>query len=242
MKGWNIGNPFWAAAIPGTPLYEYSQQIGAIGKTLDEEEDYLIRSSEHKHTHILNYVNKTDSSIKEVHYWIYLYQYAAKKEYLNLIIKNNKSIKNRFLQIYEQCIKSIFNDLIYNYNLRKKSNKQLLQKMKWYTLLSTNFLLSLSVLFLPEAVLFPIIRVYSNIRFYSLNRNHKIKQAKQKHNLFADQPVESDSNFRFSESRIDKASRQIDRSLRSVVMMNRKQMKPAITDDEKGLQILAKGQ
>jgi len=61
-----------AMAIPGTSLYEYSQQIGVIGKTLDEEEDYLIRVSEHKNTHILNYVNKTDASIKEVVYWLYL--------------------------------------------------------------------------------------------------------------------------------------------------------------------------
>ena len=50
------------------------------------------------------------------------------------------------------------------------------------------------------------------------------------------------SNFKFTENRIAKTSRQIDRSLRSVVMENRRQMKPAITDEEIGLQILAKGQ
>ena len=93
---WNIANSFLAISLPGTPLYEYCQQIGVIGETLDEEEDYLIRISEHKNTHILNYVNKTDSSIKEVHYWIYLYQYAAKKEYLNLIIKNNEFKRHEF--------------------------------------------------------------------------------------------------------------------------------------------------
>ena len=31
-----------AIAVPGTPLYEYSQQIGVIGKSLEDEEDYLI--------------------------------------------------------------------------------------------------------------------------------------------------------------------------------------------------------
>ena len=62
---WNVSNPFLAMAIPGTSLYEYCQQIGVIGKTLEEEEDYLIRVSEHKNTHILNYVNKTDSNIKK---------------------------------------------------------------------------------------------------------------------------------------------------------------------------------
>ena len=102
--------------------------------------------------------------------------------------------------------------------------------------------MSLSVIFLPKAVLFPIIRVYSNIRFYFLNRNHKVKKGRQKHNLFADQPVGTAGNFKITENRIAKASRQIDRALRNIVMINRKQMKPAITDEEKGLQILAKGQ
>ena len=31
---WNISNPFLAMAIPGTPLYEYCQQIGVIGKNI----------------------------------------------------------------------------------------------------------------------------------------------------------------------------------------------------------------
>ena len=53
---------------------------------------------------------------------------------------------------------------------------------------------------------------------------------------------DSASNFRFTENRIAKQSRQNDRSLRSVVMENRKQMKPAETDMEQGLQLLAEGQ
>jgi len=241
---WNISNPFMAMAIPGTPLYEYCQQIGVIGKTLDEEEDYLIRVSEHKNTHILNYVNKTNSSVKEVHYWKHLYPYAAKKAYVDLIIKNNKSIRNRLSQIYGQCIKGTFRDFITVFNRRKKSykNKTFLQKMKWFTLLTINFLLSLSIVFLPKAILFTIVRVYANLRFYSLEKNHKVKKGKQKHNLFAIQSVDFTSNLRLTENRINKTKRQIDLSLRRIVMDNREQMKPAITDEEKGLQILAKGQ
>ena len=78
-------HPTWVIAIPGTPLYEYCQQIGVIGKTLDEEEDYLIYMSEFKNTHILKYVNKTDASNKEVHYWYYLHRFAAKKASRNAI-------------------------------------------------------------------------------------------------------------------------------------------------------------
>ncbi len=136
---WNIANSFLAISLPGTPLYEYCQQIGVIGETLDEEEDYLIRLCEEgSTTPILGYLNKTESSIKEVNYWIYLFHYAGLKAYVNLIIKSNQSIKNRLLQIYERCIKPTYNRLIYNFNLEKKSykNKKLSQKIRWYTSLS----------------------------------------------------------------------------------------------------------
>ena len=242
---WNIANSFLAIALPGTPLYEYCQQIGLIGKTLDEEEDYLIRlCKENLSTPILGYLNKTESSIKEVNYWLFLFHYTGLKAYVNFIIKNNKSIKNILLQIYERCIKESFNRLIYNFNLEKKSykNKKLSQRMKWYTSLSINFLLSLSALFLPKAVLFPIIRVYADLRFNMLAKNHKLKTGKQKYNLFFERRDDLVNGLRISENRIAKTSRKIDRSLRTVVRDNRRQMKPAITDEEKSLQILAQAQ
>ena len=75
-----------------------------------------------------------------------------------------------------------------------------------------------------------------------LNKNYQSEHGKREHTIFANQADTTASNFRFTEDRIAKTSRQIDLSLRSVVMDNRKQMKPAITDEEKGLQILAQGQ
>jgi len=242
---WNLNrNTHYVAAIPGTPLYEYCQQIGIIGKTLNEEEDYLIRVSKHKNTQLLNYVNLTDSSIKECHYWTYLYRYASKKAYVDLIIKNNKSIKNRLLQIYEKCIKASLYAQIVAYKQRKKSYKSqnYFQEIKHLTLPSVHFLLSLSIVFLPKAVLFLIIRVYANLIFYSLEKKHKVKKGKQKHNLFVTKPVDLTSNLRLTKNRIAETNRQIDLSLRKVVMENRKQMKPAITNEEMGLQILAQGQ
>jgi len=244
-KNWNVNVlPYLVMATPGTPLYEYCQQIGTIGKSLDEEEDYLIRTADQGNKSILNYVNKTNSSIKEVHYWTYLFYYASKKAYLNLIIKNNKPIKHKLLQIYKQCIKAEFSNVVFEFNLRKRFYKKqkFLKKIKWYILLLTNFLLSLGVVFLPKAVLFSIVRVYANMKFNYLHKVYKSKKGKQKYNLFVENLDDPASNFRFTESRIAKASRQIERSLRSVVMENRKQMKPAITDEEKSLQILAQGQ
>jgi hypothetical protein len=114
--------------------------------------------------------------------------------------------------------------------------------MKWFILLSIKFLLTLSVPFLPKAVLFSITRVYANLRFYSLKKNHKAKKDKQKHNIFMEQLYDPVKNLRITENKIAKTNRPIERSLRSFVMDNRKQMKPAITDEEKELQILAQGQ
>ena len=75
-----------------------------------------------------------------------------------------------------------------------------------------------------------------------MRKIHKVKKGKQKYNFFSDQLIESDNDFRFTENRIAKTNRQIDRSLRSVVKENRRHMKPATTNEEKGLQILAQGQ
>ena len=148
------------------------------------------------------------------------------------------------MQIYEQCIKETFKRLIYDINIGRKYRKniKLIYKIEWYTLISAKFLLSLSITFLPRAVLFSILRVCANTRFFYLNKINKAKEGSKKSYLFDNRGVNSADGFRFSENRIAKTNRTIERSLRTVVMDNRKQMKPAITDEEKGLQILAEGQ
>ena len=241
---WIISNPGLLIATPGTPVYEYCQQIGVIGKSIDEEEDFLMNLESFDDS-VLNYLNMTNANIKEIHYWTYLYHYAGKKAYVDLIIKSNKSIKNRLLQIYDQCLKATFNDHILRYNIWiKKSFKKnkLLQKIKYFTFLMADTLFSLSIPILPKNILFRIIRVYANIKFYFLSRNYRLKRDKRKSNLFTSQNARSTNGLRITEDRIAKMSRQAERSLRNIVKENRKQMTPAITDEERGLQILAEGQ
>jgi len=244
---WTAPNTAMVISIPGTPLYEYSQQIGVIGKTLDEEEDYLNRLCEYnpgRGEKILNYVNKTNSSMKEVYYWTYLYRYAAKKAYIDLIINKNKSIRDRLTKIYKLCIKATVIGQIVNYRMRKKSNKnkKLLIKIKHLTLPVLHLLFSLIITIIPKNILFSIIRFYTNIRFYFLNRNYQLGDRKNKHAIFMKQPDMTAGNFRLGENTISETDRKAERSLRKLVMENRKQMKPAITDEKKGIQILAQGQ
>jgi hypothetical protein len=75
-----------------------------------------------------------------------------------------------------------------------------------------------------------------------LKKNNKAKKGKQKNNLFVEQPVETNGDYQITDDRFAKATREIDRSLRSFVNENRKKMEPAIADGEKSLQILAQGQ
>lgn len=48
----------YAQALPGTPLYEFAREYGFIGKSVDEEEKYLIRISDtdaYTEDHFINY-------------------------------------------------------------------------------------------------------------------------------------------------------------------------------------------
>ncbi len=242
---WNTrAYPYLAIAIPGTPLYEYSQQIGVIGKTIDEEEDYLIRLSGYRITHILNYINKTSYSAKEVNYWTYLFPYAAKKAFVNLIIKKNKSLKNAISEIYKKCLKGSINDFVVEINKRKHHYRKesFLKKFKWFTLISINFFFSLGCIFLPKIFLFSLIRLYANLRFYYLEKAHKVKDGVQKYNLFVEQSSKTEGKFVLDDVRANKADRQIDLSLRTIVMDNRKKGIQVQTNEERDLQILSAGQ
>ena len=87
---WDNSYPNWTITIPGTPLYEYCQQIGLIGKTPEEEENYMIKTALQFDDHgVLNYLNKTNFDRKEIHFWTYYIDMLV-KAYSDLIL--NKKI------------------------------------------------------------------------------------------------------------------------------------------------------
>ena len=244
---WNIGSPFWAMAIPGTPLYEYCQQIGVIGKTIDEEDKYLLRVAEEK-TSFLNYVNKTDTPINEVHYWNYLFDIAGKKAYAKLIIKSKKSIINKLKDIYHQCIKGEIKDLLKNFSLMSKGKYfyarggGFKQKIKWVMLLLVDFSFSLGAIFVPKLILYPIHRVYADARFKLLIKKHKATVGKQKYNIFVEQKVDPNNVHKLTEDRVDESKKRREKSLRTIALDNSKKMRPPLTQEEKALELLVRGQ
>jgi radical SAM superfamily enzyme YgiQ (UPF0313 family) len=59
----------YAQALPGTPLYEYAREHGFIGKTLDDEELYLINISDINAADTGHYMNFTEQSMLNVLTW-----------------------------------------------------------------------------------------------------------------------------------------------------------------------------
>jgi len=59
----------FAQALPGTPLYEYARERGLIGKTLDDEESYLLKISDINAGDTGHYLNFTERSLLNALTW-----------------------------------------------------------------------------------------------------------------------------------------------------------------------------
>jgi len=71
---------FYALPLPGTPLYEYGQQVGVIGRSTIEEEKYLIAISD-LGADKGNYINVTGASLRKALFWDFLILYEATRTY-----------------------------------------------------------------------------------------------------------------------------------------------------------------
>ncbi len=245
-RGWNgVGPSFWAMAIPGTPLYEYCQQVGLIGKTIDEEEEFLYSIATTK-ANLLNYINTTNSGPREVQSWHYLFMYETKAAFLEEIYKHNKSLKERISKIYKYVVKNEIWFLDNRLKELRNSRYKNTNKFKYYSWafvwLSFNSLLSIFTLIFPRKVMYSLIRTYAGIRYHFLEKKYKEKTGKQKYNFFSEPDPNYKDNFKVSDERLNKINRRIERSLRDIVKINREKLSPAKTQEEKGLDLLVQGQ
>ena len=98
--------------------------------------------------------------------------------------------------------------------------------------------------FLPKVILYPILKLMSDMSFHILKKRHKSKSGKERYNFFVDRRAEKkiSSNLKLTDDKIAETTRTIERSLRSVVKVNSEQIKFPLTDEEKSLQLLARQQ
>jgi hypothetical protein len=101
---------FYAIPFPGTPLYEYGQQVGVIESTLDGEADFLTNVNTAA-THKLGYVNLNGAPLIEALTWDLFAQIEASRVYYSGNEGKQASAIKKHLPSYASISQSDDNDL-----------------------------------------------------------------------------------------------------------------------------------
>ena len=110
----------YAQALPGTPLYEYARENGYVGKSIDEEEEYLIRISDKDAYDNEHFINYTKQPLLKVYSWRYLIGWKIFREH----VKINLKIKIPKYKILLGIVIMIFNK-IFKLNISSNLEKEL---------------------------------------------------------------------------------------------------------------------
>ena len=77
----------YAQSLPGTPLYEYAREHGFVGRTVDEEEKYLIAISDKDAYDSDHFINFTQQPLLKVLSWRYKFTWKVWKQHAELNLK-----------------------------------------------------------------------------------------------------------------------------------------------------------
>ena len=87
---------FYALPLPGTPLWEYGEQVGVIGKETKDVVDYLTRIAD-AGVYKRYYINLNGAPMSEVIFWEYIVKLEASRVYRNNHIS---SLNDNLKEIY----------------------------------------------------------------------------------------------------------------------------------------------
>ncbi|MBI4191181.1 MAG: B12-binding domain-containing radical SAM protein [Betaproteobacteria bacterium] len=163
----------YAIPFPGTPLYEYGQQVGVIGSTVDDEEDYLenvFTAPSYK----LSYVNLNGAPVSELLFWDLLAQLEAMRYYLKETGRRNNGAQTSAYAAHE--VESIIfkptpvfgNESIRDIIIRK------IKTRKWKTsfypfaslFIQRKIIPSPLAARVPRILLYPIIKLLLLLEYY----------------------------------------------------------------------------
>lgn len=194
---------FYAIAFPGTPLYEYGQQVGAIGNTIEEEHLYL-RNISNAGTYKRYYLNLNGAPLKEVIFWDWLVKLESSRIY-----HNNKLCPSPGTSHYEKILKK-------NQDLEKKDNphfklKYSAIKFTYLTQFLDNFIVgNHSIDKIPRVILYPLIKYIVYFEFVV----QSIIPSNNKHNIFREKSFKKIP--RIDSKWLNKLDMRRDRSLRNI--------------------------
>lgn len=195
---------FYAIAFPGTPLYEYGQQVGAIGNTIEEEHRYL-RSVSNAGTYKRYYRNLNGAPLKEVIFWDWLVRLESSRIY-----HQNKKNLSPGTSHYEKILKR-------NQDLGKKLNphfklKYSAIKFTYITQFLDNMIVGNPIIDkIPGVILYPLIKhlVYFEFIIQGIIPSNK------KLNIFREKRLKKVP--RIDSKLLNQLSIRRDRSLRNII-------------------------
>jgi radical SAM superfamily enzyme YgiQ (UPF0313 family) len=119
----------YAQALPGTPLYEYAREKGFIGKTMESEEQYLIRISNLDAYSSDHFINYTGFPLLKVLMWRYRIIGNVDAYY----IQNDLGISLSRLEIVRSLWAAFISAVLFKSGKLKKTVKSpLMNKISFY--------------------------------------------------------------------------------------------------------------
>ena len=232
-------DPYYAIPLVGTPLFEYGKQLGLIGRSVDEEEEYLMMVSQVE-AYKRYYMNFNGAPMSEVVFWDILIFLEATRTYVKLT--EDKKITTEWSHKFSEAMR------VRNQNPNVKRKEKIVQVMgdsggkidvSFNNYFVTNFvkehiMYNKTIAKLPRWMVYPIVRY--GIYFEFLLQKHFLKD---KHVLHNTTNAKVNSSIRIKDEEVDPLkTTQRDRSLRTIVA---KRVSANITEKEKILSSLTAG-
>ena len=162
----------YALPLPGTPLWEYGEQIGVIGKENNDIINYLTRVAD-VGTYKRYYINLNGAPISEVLFWEYLVKLESSRTFRKEISSSNinKELTRKYIEQYKK-IKA------------DNPNQSLKYTALKFTILSyfiDNFIVGRKFAdFLPRAIIYPLVKYLIYFEYLI----QKMFKSNRKNNIF----------------------------------------------------------
>ena len=224
----------YALPLCGTPLYEHGKQLGLIGQDEDDEEKFLVQTS-NVAAHKRYYINLNGSPMSEVVFWDILVYLEAVRTYVKLMKgkTEDEEMKKKYISTLELR-------KLNPHSFSKQKSVKILQMFSFSKYFMTNFLIK-HIIFnkivarLPRFIVDPIVRYM--IYFEFLIQKYLLKDS---HNLHTNYNNKANEKIRIKYDDVDPSkTTQKDRSLISIVAKKMMQLKK--TEQEKTLSMLTGG-
>ncbi len=205
---------FYALPLPGTPLYEYGEQLGVIGKNLSDAAEFLERVADSA-TFRRYYINLNGAPMPEVLFWENLVRLEASRTFKKY---NDKPFNSELVKRFQKATDRE------NKNNPRTKLKYTALKFTIITYIIENYIIGNKMFdYIPRWVLYPVVKYMAYFEYVT----QSMFAANRKNNIFVNfkkVPRLDEDSFTMTHKEPDlKASKKGSKkySLRSVVSEKR---------------------